>query len=84
MVPSKPPIWACALRVETQYGMRLDALRDNGRYDVLLCSFSVITETLRRLGLVEKTQNTFLDCLVRVPFLINRPQVRSNPGSPTR
>ena len=61
-------------RVDHQFGLLLDALRDTGRYDdsaVLL--FSDHGDFTGDYGLVEKTQNTFQDCLSRVPFVIKPP-----------
>ena len=64
----------CA-RVDTQYGMVLDALRDTGIYDdTAVFFFSDHGDFTGDYGLVEKTQNTFEDCLTRVPFVIKPPQ----------
>jgi arylsulfatase A-like enzyme len=63
----------CA-RVDTQFGMLLDALREKGVYDdTAVFFFSDHGDFAGDYDLVEKTQNTFEECLVRVPFLIKPP-----------
>lgn len=63
----------CA-RVDHQYGMVLDALREAGIYDdTAVFFFSDHGDFTGDYGLVEKTQNTFEDCLTRVPFVIKPP-----------
>lgn len=64
----------CA-RVDAQYGMILDALREAGSYDdtAVFC-FADHGDFTGDYGLVEKTQNTFEDCLVRVPLLVKPPK----------
>ena len=63
----------CA-RVDHQYGLLLDALREAGVYDDTACfCFSDHGDYTGDYGLVEKTQNTFEDCLTRVPFLVKPP-----------
>lgn len=63
----------CA-RVDYQFGMILDALQEAGIYDdTALFFFSDHGDFTGDYGLVEKTQNTFEDCLTRVPFLIKLP-----------
>lgn len=60
----------CA-RVDHQFGMVMDALREAGIYDdTAAFFFSDHGDFTGDYGLVEKTQNTFQDCLVRVPFLV--------------
>jgi arylsulfatase A-like enzyme len=63
----------CA-RVDRQYGLILEALRQAGIYDdtAVFC-FSDHGDFTGDYGLVEKTQNTFEDCLTRVPFVIKPP-----------
>jgi arylsulfatase A-like enzyme len=63
----------CA-RIDHQFGMLLDALRDAGLYDrtAVFC-FSDHGDYTGDYGIVEKAQNTFQDCLVRVPFLMKPP-----------
>ena len=63
----------CA-RVDHQFGMLVEALRDTGRYDdSALFMFSDHGDFTGDYGLVEKTQNTFQDCLARVPFIVKPP-----------
>jgi arylsulfatase A-like enzyme len=63
----------CA-RVDHQFGLLLQALRDAGIYDdTALFFFSDHGDFTGDYGLVEKTQNTFEDCLTRVPFLVKPP-----------
>lgn len=64
----------CA-RVDTQFGMVLDALREAGLYDdTAVFFFSDHGDFTGDYGLVEKTQNTFEDCLTRVPFIVKPPR----------
>ena len=71
----------CA-RVDAQYGLLMEALREAGIYDdTAVFLFSDHGDFTGDYGLVEKTQNTFEDCLTRVPFLIKPPaQVPIKPG----
>ncbi|MFO7821298.1 MAG: sulfatase-like hydrolase/transferase [Lentisphaeria bacterium] len=63
----------CA-RLDHQFGMLTDALRDNCMYDdSAVFLFADHGDYTGDYGLVEKTQNTFEDCLSRVPFLIKPP-----------
>jgi arylsulfatase A-like enzyme len=63
----------CA-RVDHQFGLVLDALRQRGIYDdTAVVFFSDHGDFTGDYGLVEKTQNTFQDCLVRVPLLVKPP-----------
>jgi len=63
----------CA-RVDHQYGMIADALKARCMYeDTALFVFSDHGDFTGDYGLVEKTQNTFEDCLTRVPLLIKPP-----------
>lgn len=64
----------CA-RVDAQLGMLLDALKQRGIYnDTALFFFSDHGDFTGDYGLVEKTQNTFEDCLTRVPFVVKPPR----------
>lgn len=64
----------CA-RVDHQFGLLLDALRDAGMYDdAAVFMFSDHGDFTGDYGLVEKTQNTFEDCLTRVPLLVKPPE----------
>jgi arylsulfatase A-like enzyme len=63
----------CA-RLDAQFGLLMDALRQAGLYDdTAVFMFSDHGDFTGDYGLVEKTQNTFEDCLSRVPFLIKPP-----------
>lgn len=63
----------CA-RVDHQFGLVLHALRETGLYDdTAVFFFSDHGDFTGDYGLVEKTQNTFEDCLTRVPLLIKPP-----------
>jgi len=63
----------CA-RVDHQFGMLLDALREAGIYDdTAVFMFSDHGDFTGDYGLVEKTQNTFEECLTRVPLLVKPP-----------
>ncbi|TBL73320.1 sulfatase-like hydrolase/transferase [Paenibacillus thalictri] len=64
----------CA-RVDRQFGMVMDALREAGIYDdTAVFFFSDHGDFTGDYGLVEKTQNTFEDCLTRVPFMMKPPK----------
>lgn len=61
-------------RVDYQFGLLLDALREAGIYnDTAILLFSDHGDYTGDYGLVEKTENTFEDCLTRVPFLVKPP-----------
>lgn len=63
----------CA-RVDHQFGVLTEALREAGMYDdTAVFVFSDHGDFTGDYGLVEKTQNTFEDCLTRVPFIIKPP-----------
>jgi arylsulfatase A-like enzyme len=63
----------CA-RVDAQFGLLMEALREEGLYeDTVVFFFSDHGDFTGDYGLVEKTQNTFEDCLSRVPFLVKPP-----------
>jgi len=63
----------CA-RVDHQFGLVMDALREAGIYDdTAVFVFADHGDFTGDYGLVEKTQNTFEDCLTRVPFVIKPP-----------
>ena len=63
----------CA-RVDTQFGMLLDTLKEKGIYEeTAVFFFSDHGDFTGDYGLVEKTQNTFEDCLANVPFLFKPP-----------
>ncbi len=63
----------CA-RVDDQFGRLVEALRRAGLYDdTAIFVFSDHGDFTGDYGLVEKSQNTFEDCLTRVPFLVKPP-----------
>ena len=63
----------CA-RLDDQFRMLMGALRETGIYDdTAVFLFSDHGDFTGDYGLVEKTQNTFEDCLSRVPFVIKPP-----------
>jgi len=63
----------CA-RVDHQFGLLMEALREARLYDdTAVFLFSDHGDFTGDYGLVEKTQNTFEDCLTRVPFVIKPP-----------
>lgn len=63
----------CA-RLDHQFGLIVRALKQAGIYDdTAMFLFSDHGDFTGDYGLVEKTQNTFEDCLSRVPFIIKPP-----------
>ena len=63
----------CA-RVDAQLGRLIGGLKETGQYDTTaLFFFSDHGDFTGDYGLVEKTQNTFEDCLTRIPFVIKPP-----------
>jgi arylsulfatase A-like enzyme len=63
----------CA-RLDHQFGLLMDALREAGIYDdPAVFLFSDHGDFTGDYGLVEKNQNTFEDCLTRVPFAVKPP-----------
>jgi len=71
----------CA-RVDHQFGLLMKALKEAGLYDdAAIFFFSDHGDFTGDYGLVEKTQNTFEDCLSCVPFIIKPPKdVPVRPG----
>ncbi|MBU4316263.1 MAG: sulfatase-like hydrolase/transferase [Proteobacteria bacterium] len=69
-------------RVDRQFGEVINALKQEGIYDdTAIFVFSDHGDFTGDYGLVEKTQNTFEDCLTHVPFLIKPPkEVAVMPG----
>lgn len=64
----------CA-RLDHQFGLLVDALKQAGLYDdTAIFLFSDHGDFTGDYGLVEKTQNTFEDCLSRVPFIVKPPK----------
>ena len=63
----------CA-RVDAQFGKVVAALRERGIFDnSAIFFFSDHGDFTGDYGLVEKTQNTFEDCLTRVPLIVKPP-----------
>lgn len=61
-------------RVDHQFGLLVDALKETARYDdAAMFVFSDHGDFTGDYGLVEKTQNTFQDCLANVPFIVKPP-----------
>ncbi len=71
----------CA-RVDAQFGKLVAALQERGIYDdSAIFFFSDHGDFTGDYGLVEKTQNTFEDCLTRVPLIIKPPsEIPVQPG----
>lgn len=66
--------YAMCARVDFQLGLVVEALRQSGRYDDTgLFFFSDHGDFTGDYSLVEKTQNTFEDCLTRVPLIVKPP-----------
>lgn len=64
----------CA-RLDRQLEMVVDALRERGLYDdTAIFLFSDHGDFTGDYGLVEKSQNTFADCLVNVPLVFKPPK----------
>ena len=67
--------YGMCMRVDDQLGRLVQALRRKGMWDdTALFMFSDHGDFTGDYGLVEKTQNTFEDCLSRVPFVIKPPR----------
>ena len=61
-------------RLDHQFGLLLEALKAKAIYDdTAVFLFADHGDFTGDYGLVEKTQNTFEDCLTRVPFLVKPP-----------
>lgn len=62
-------------RLDYQFGLVMAALREKGIYDEsAVFLFADHGDFTGDYGLVEKTQNTFEDCLSRVPFVVKPPK----------
>jgi arylsulfatase A-like enzyme len=62
-------------RSDHQFGLLIQALKESGIYDeTAIFLFSDHGDFTGDYGLVEKTQNTFEDCLTHVPFIIKPPR----------
>lgn len=63
----------CA-RIDYQFGLLVEALKETGLYeDTAIFIFSDHGDFAGDYGMVEKSQNTFEDCLTKVPFIIKPP-----------
>jgi len=63
-------------RLDDQFRLLMDALKKEGQYDnSAVFFFSDHGDFTGDYSLVEKTQNTFEDCLTKVPFIIKPPKV---------
>ncbi len=64
----------CA-RLDHQFGLLMEALKEAGLYDdTAVFVFADHGDYTGDYGIVEKTQNTFEDALVRVPFIVKPPK----------
>jgi arylsulfatase A-like enzyme len=62
-------------RLDHQFGLLTNALHESGLYDdTAIFLFSDHGDYTGDYGIVEKTQNTFEDCLARVPFIVKPPK----------
>ena len=62
-------------RLDYQFGLLLDELKKKNVYDdTAIFFFSDHGDFTGDYGLVEKTQNTFEDCLTNVPFIVKPPR----------
>ncbi|NLF38018.1 sulfatase-like hydrolase/transferase [bacterium] len=67
--------YGMCMRTDALLGELLKALRETGIYDdTALFFFADHGDFTGDYGLVEKTQNTFEDCLSRVPFVVKPPR----------
>lgn len=68
---------AMCMKVDEQFGRLINSLKQAGIYDDCAIFFlSDHGDYTGDYGLVEKSQNSFEDCLTRVPFLIKPPKDR--------
>ncbi len=69
-------------RIDHHFGLVVNALKEADLYDdTSIFVFSDHGDFTGDYGLVEKTQNTFEDCLSNVPFIIKPPAwVKTQPG----
>lgn len=66
---------AMCMKVDHSFGRILSALKESGRYDNSVIIFlSDHGDYTGDYGLTEKAQNSFEDCLTRVPLLIKPPK----------
>ncbi|MFW5874268.1 MAG: sulfatase-like hydrolase/transferase, partial [Verrucomicrobiota bacterium] len=71
----KPRADRLELRETHQFGRIVQALKDKGVWDdTAAFFFSDHGDYTGDYGLIEKNDNTFEDCLTRVPFVFKPPQ----------
>jgi arylsulfatase A-like enzyme len=76
--------YAQCARVDDQFGRVVRALRHAGLYDdTAIFFFADHGDFTGDYGLVEKTQNTFEDCLSAVPFVVKPPKTAVASAGPT-
>lgn len=70
------------MKIDEQFGRLTDAMKKNGTYDnSAIFFFSDHGDFTGDYDLTEKAQNSFEDCLTKVPFLIKPPaDVPTDPG----
>jgi arylsulfatase A-like enzyme len=70
------------MKVDNMFEKLCDALKKKGEYDdSLIFFFSDHGDYTGDYGIAEKSQNTFEDCLTKVPFLVKPPKTeRVDPG----
>lgn len=62
-------------RLDYQFGLLIDALKQNKLYEnTAIFFFSDHGDLTGDYGIVEKTQNTFEDCLTHIPLIIKPPK----------
>lgn len=67
--------YGMCMRVDHQFGLIVEAMKEAGLYDgSAVFFFSDHGDYTGDFGIVEKTQNTFQDCLTRVPFAVKPPK----------
>ena len=67
--------YGMCMRLDHQFGLLMEALKEAGAYDdTAVFFFSDHGDFTGDYGLVEKAQNTFEDCLVRVPLIVKPPK----------
>lgn len=74
--------YGMCMRLDHQFGMLIDALKQTGLYDdTAIFFFTDHGDFTGDYGLVEKTENTFEDCQVRSPLVVKPPKgVPVKPG----
>lgn len=66
---------AMCAKIDDQFGRLVNALKEEGIYDdTVILVFSDHGDYTTDYGLVEKSQNCFPDCLIRVPLIMKPPK----------